>query len=111
MCLKIIDVLNTHRPDIIVIEKLSVSRNMISLRALCKIMGAVYCYCILKNIFYFEIQPSQWRSKLGMQKANRKRDEYKELSIQYVRDKYGLNVTDDIADAICIGEGYIKMFT
>lgn len=112
MCLAIIILLQEYKPDIIVIEKLSVTRNMVSLRCLSKIIGAVYCYSILNDSFYFEIQPSQWRAQLGMQGgAKRKRNDYKEMSVQYVYDNLGINVTDDEADSICAGIAYIKMFT
>lgn len=112
MCLAIISLLKQNKPDIIVIEKLNVSRNMVAVRALSKIIGAVYCYSIVSKCFYFEIQPSQWRSQLGMQGgARRKREEYKALSIKYIKDHFGIEVTDDEADSICSGLGYIKMFS
>lgn len=111
MCLQIINLLQKYSPDIIVIEKLNVGRNMVTTRALCKIMGTAYCYSILHNAFYYEIQASEWRSKLGMQKKGRKRDEYKQLSVQYVKDHFGIKVSDDESDSICAGIGYIKTFT
>lgn len=110
MCLSIIQLLEKCSPDIIVIEKLSVSRNMVSVRALCKILGAVYCYSILKDIFYCELQPTEWRSKLGIQSA-KKREELKRLSIEYVKNNYDIETVDDISDAICIGDAYIKIFS
>ncbi len=111
MCLSIINLLKKYQPDIIVIEKLNVGRNMVAVRALSKVIGATYCYSILNDCFYFEIQPSQWRSQLGMQSSKRKRDEYKELSIKYVKDILNKDVSDDEADSICAGFGYIKMFS
>lgn len=111
MCLSIINLLKEYKPDIIVIEKLNVGRNMVATRCLSKIIGAVYCYSVLnENVFYYEIQPSQWRSQIGIQSSKRKRDEYKQLSIKYVKDNFGIDVTDDESDAICAGIGYIKMF-
>lgn len=111
MCLSVINLLKEHTPDIIVIEKLNVGRNMTAVRALSKVIGATYCYAILNNCFYFEIQPSQWRSKLGMQSSKRTRIEYKQLSIDYVKKNFGKDVSDDEADSICAGIGYIKMFS
>ena len=109
MCKKIIQLLKEKSPSIVVIEKLNVGRNMVALPALCKVIGVVYCYSILSNdVFYYEIQPSQWRSKLGMQANGRKRDEYKKLSIQYAKKIAHKNITDDEADAICIGQGFLK---
>lgn len=112
MCIQIIELLEKYKPDIIVIEKLNVGRNMVATRILSKIIGVVYAYSIMNGeVFYYEIQPSQWRKQLGMQKAGRKRDEYKQLSIQYVKDHLGKEVNDDEADSICAGIGYIKMFS
>lgn len=111
MCLHIINLLRKYQPDIIVIEKLNVGRNMVAVRTLSKVIGVVYCYAILNNCFYFEIQPSQWRSQLGMQSSKRKREEYKKLSIDYVKNHLEKDVTDDEADSICAGIGYIRMFT
>lgn len=110
MCLEIINVLKKYKPDIIVIEKLNVGRNLKTARILSKVLGVVYCYSILNNCFYYEIQASEWRGKLGMQSAKRKREEYKQLSKQYVLDNFGIEVTDDESDSICIGIGYIKLF-
>ena len=111
MVQKLWDILEYHKPDIIVVEKLNVSRNLQATRLLSKIMGSIYCYYVLHdNVFYFEIQASEWRAKLGMQSTGRKRDEYKELSINYIKDKYDIDVSDDVSDAICAGLGYIKMF-
>lgn len=104
--------LEFNKPDIIVIEKLNVGRNLQATRLLSKIIGVVYCYSILNpDVFYFEIQPSQWRRQLGMQSSKRKRDEYKQLSIQFIKEHFNIEVTDDVSDAICAGIGYIKMFS
>lgn len=110
MCLLLWNLLEENKPDIIVIEKMNVGRNMVAVRALSKIIGIVFCYSILNKCFYYEIQPSQWRSQLGMQSSKRKREEYKQLSIEYVRKNFNKNVSDDESDSICAGIGYIKMF-
>ena len=111
MSLAIFNLLNEYKPDIIVIEKLNVGRNMVSVRHLSKMIGVVYCYAILNDCYYYEIQASQWRSQIGIQGKNRKRDEYKQLAIEYVKNTLGVAVTDDEADSICAGIGYIKMFS
>ena len=111
MCLAVISLLKEYRPDIIVIDKLNVGRNMVAVRHLSKVIGVVYCYSILNDCYYHEIQASQWRSQIGIQGKNRKRDEYKQLAIEYVKNTLGTCVTDDEADSICAGVAYIKMFT
>lgn len=111
MSLAIFNLLAKYDPDIIVIEKLNVGRNMVSVRHLSKIIGVVYCYSILNNCYYHEIQASQWRSQIGIQGKNRKRDEYKQLAVEYVKNALGVDVSDDEADSICAGIAYVKMFT
>ena len=39
-----------------------------------------------------------------------KREQLKKQSLQYVLDNYGLEVTDDESDAICIADAVVKMF-
>ena len=112
MCLAVWSLLQNYKPDIIVIEKLNVSRNMNAVRVLSKVIGTVYTYYVLnEDCFYFEIQPTQWRSQLDMQSGRKKREELKQLAVKYVKNTLGIDVTDDEADSICAGVGYIKMFT
>lgn len=110
MCLGLLKILNEYKPDIIIIEKLNVSRNMNATRILAKVIGCVYSYAIShNNCYYFEIQATQWRSQLGMQSGRKKRAELKQLSVNYVKKVFDKDVSDDEADAICAGLGYIKM--
>lgn len=111
MCLAIINLLKEYEPDIIVIEKLNVGRNMVAVRHLAKVIGVVYCYAILNDCFYYEIQPSQWRSQIGIQSIKKDRKQLKQEAIEYVKNNLGINVTDDEADSICAGIAYIKIFS
>lgn len=53
------------------------------------------------------IYPSSWRAKLGIKNGRGiKRTSLKEADIEYVKNKYNIEVNDDIADAICIGLSY-----
>lgn len=57
------------------------------------------------------IRPTSWRSAIGMvQGRNVKRNQLKEQSVKYVLDNYNLNVGDDEADAICIGDAVMKIY-
>ena len=108
MCISIFETINTFHPDSIAIEKMTVSRNMTTVHVLSKIIGTVFAYAIQCDINYYEIEASQWRAALHMQKRGRKRDEYKKLSVQYAQKIAGKDITDDEADAICIGESFWK---
>ena len=53
------------------------------------------------------IGASEWRAALKIKQGRGvKRDQLKPRDIQYVRNKYNLNVNDDEADAICIFDAY-----
>jgi len=55
----------------------------------------------LKHIFY---TASEWRAKCGIHTGRGiKRESLKPQDIAFVKRQFGLNVNDDIADAICIG--------
>lgn len=50
------------------------------------------------------IYPSSWRAALNIKNGRGiKRETLKEADIAFVKDKYGILVNDDEADAICIG--------
>ena len=51
---------------------------------------------------------SWWRSRCGIRTGpGIKRDKLKEQSIEFVKIKYNKEVTDDIADAVCLGCAYL----
>ena len=55
------------------------------------------------------IYPSSWRAICGIKNGRGvKRLTLKELDKQFVKDNYGLDVNDDIADAICVGHAQVK---
>lgn len=58
------------------------------------------------------IYPSEWRSKCGIHTGRGiHREALKQADIKFVKDKYGILVNDDIADAIGIGHAYITKET
>ena len=60
-----------------------------------------------KNIKFEFVGPSSWRSKIGIQQGRGvQRATLKARDIAYVKNKYGIDVNDDIADAIGIYDAY-----
>jgi len=52
---------------------------------------------------------SEWRKKCGIKTGRGvKRESLKAASMQLVKNKYGIDVNDDISDAICIGWAYAQ---
>lgn len=54
-----------------------------------------------KNLEF--ILPNSWRSKVGIKTGNKKREVLKEEDMKWVKNQFGIDVNDDIADAIGIG--------
>jgi len=123
MYIDIIQLINKYEPDILVIEKDIVGsgkrQNMSTINTLVKLIGGIWAYCVQLNmdtpmnfqtgefnVYYVEYTPSEWRSLVGI--TARKRDDCKAASIKRIKDVYSLNVDDNEADAINIGEAYIN---
>lgn len=71
---------------------------------------AFLIYDFNKDIEIEYIYPSSWRAKIGIKNGRGiKRTSLKEADIEYVKEKYNIDVNDDVADAICIGlSSFIK---
>ena len=111
MIKSISELMSAHRPQIVVAEEVDVFRNHQTTRKLCELIGAVRGICLDRDIFFMEMTPNEWRSKLDMLQKKLKRDDYKAIAKAYVKDNFGLDVDrDDESDAICLGVAYCKLF-
>ena len=104
-------ILDGYRPNIIYIEETYMANNPQTSKILTRLQGVVYAWCINNACEFNTIRPTSWRKQLNFQQGkNVKREQLKKQSLQYVLDNYGLEVTDDESDAICIADAVIKMF-
>lgn len=95
--------------DYVVFEDVSLQTNVSTLILLAQIQGAIINTCVMNNICYSVYKPTFWRSKLLFkQSRNVKRAELKQQAKDYVLNEYNLKLKEDICDAICIGEAFIK---
>ena len=114
MILKIYEIIETEKPQIIVAEMTVVTRNAQSQRNLTMILGAIQGKCLENNIFFSLLRPTEWRKLVNNEKEKlpRRREELKQWSKQKVSDILGINdINDDISDAILIGQAYINRFS
>ena len=103
--------LDDYRPNIIYIEETYMANNPQTSKILTRLQGVIYAWCINNACEFNTIRPTSWRKQLNFQQGkNVKREQLKKQSLQYVLDNYGLEVTDDEADAICIADAVLKMF-
>lgn len=111
MCHEIIDILKKEKPNIIVVEKISVNRNLDTIRKLSRIIDVCFFYTLLLgNVRFHEYSPAQWRSALGMQRKHASRQIYKTLATKYADKHFKDGVTEDEGDAICIGAAYVSEY-
>lgn len=112
MVLQIYSLIDDYKPDIIAIETPSVARNVNVQRELTMLWGAVYGKCLGNKIHWCSYRPSEWRKWFkDNNPMPRKRIELKAWAIDKVKELFDIKVNDDIADAVLIGEAYIKQFS
>lgn len=103
--------LKKQKPDIIYIEHPQGHGSNVKLVAMiCELLGIVRAYAIEKKIEYKELSPSEWRKYCGFNQGKKKRAELKQMSIDYVKKNYDIDVGNDEADAIALGCGVINYF-
>lgn len=94
-------VLAAWEPDYIVMEDIQYQNGILTFKVLAMLLGLVQTCCAEKNIDFEVVSPNVWRKYAGTNGKNRR--EEKMLSIAVVREKYGITVSDDVAEAILIG--------
>lgn len=112
------ELINTHGVDAVFFEDIQLRKNAQSFKKLAQLQGVLVNLCEKNEYLYGIISPSQWQSycmargrSTKEQKAKLKELEQKDgkkaskvLSIQYVKDNFGIDTdNDNLADAVCIG--------
>lgn len=104
--------IDKENPDIVTVEEMVVSRNAQAARNLTLLLGAVYGKCLERNIFYCSLRPTSWRALIDSGKKPRKREELKAWSLNKVAELFNVkDVSDDVSDAILIGQAYINKWS
>lgn len=104
MLIEISKVLNEYKPDVIYQENSYKGNNVDNLKVLTNILGGIRFWSLENNCEYFQLLPSQWRSKLGLNKYEAERPELKNITMEFVKEKYNIEVPqDDVSDCICVG--------
>ena len=80
--------------------------NVATFKVLAEVFGVCYELFTDMDIKNTAVLAGTWKSTLGIKGTTR--PEQKRNAQKWVKDKYDLNVIQDIVDAICIGEHYIK---
>lgn len=108
---EILRLLSKEKPNMISCEHpQGEGRNVLVVSKLSEIIGIIRAYSLSKDIDFIEIMPSEWRRYCEMSQGKKKRDELKQMSIDFVKEIFNKDVSEDTADAICQGYGYIKYY-
>ena len=96
------------QPDLVVIEDIFDKNNIATVVMLARLQGMIMRHCNERGIPINIFAPSTWRSIVGIKK--RKRAEAKAEAIKLVTDVYGLQVSEDEAEAVCIAHAAMIQF-
>ena len=101
-------VLQQWQPDFIVFEDIQYQNGaLLTYKVLAMLLGILDCLCAEYNIPHEIVSPNVWRKYAGT--CGKTRREEKLLSIAVVKEKYNITVSDDIAEAILIGQYGARM--
>ena len=105
--------LKEYKPKMIVIEDTYMGKDGYAYKKLCHIQGLVLNYSIEhKRCSICFYSPTTWRKSVGIpnseNKVKLKRKELKNRAIELVKQIYDIDVSDDIADSICIGLAFFN---
>ena len=97
-------VIKKYQPQVLIIEEVSQQSNAQTLITLSRLQGMIIGYAEAHKIKTHILLPSQWRKQLQFkQGAKIKRVELKQQSVDFVKERYGLDLQEDENEAICIG--------
>lgn len=107
----IVALLNEIKPQVVTIEDTALQTNAKTLKDLSQLQGVIIGYCLSHDISFSIYSPSKWRSLLQFNTGSGiKRPQLKQQAMDYVYEHFGINATEDEAEAICIGAAVLSQF-
>lgn len=104
------NLISKYQPNDMVIENIQITMSAPTAKALMGLQFMIEMLSYQKNIKCTSIRTTHWRKVLGLSNSSKvKKEDKKREAIEYVKNKYNINEgINDITDAICIGECFIK---
>lgn len=111
MFVQICDILDKYDIDVMYMEKAICKGGNVDVTIkLAYLSGGMSLYCVQKNIEFHNPTPSEWRKVVGISNGRGVvRDTQKAEAIKAVKDEYGIDVGDDVAEAICLSRSAFKL--
>lgn len=103
------NLINIYKPNNMVIEDVQITMNAATAKSLLGLQFMIEVYAYRNNIHCETYRTTKWRKILGLSNSRSlDRKAKKQETIDYVKDKYGIEVLkDDESDAIAIGTAYL----
>lgn len=103
------NLIKTYKPNNMVIEDVQITMNAATAKSLLGLQFMIEVYAHRNNISCETYRTTKWRKILGLSNSRSlDRKAKKQETINYVKDKYGIDVLkDDESDAIAIGTAYL----
>ena len=98
-CLFFNDLIKTEKIELVLLENIQAQKSLNTFKVLAMLLGALLEVIDLNHCDYMIIPPATWRKILKVKRGT-KRKELKQLSKKFVLNKFGLDVIDDVSDAI-----------
>ena len=111
MAKKLWRLIKKYEPDELVIEQVQNQSNTKTVIILARLAGMIIGYAEAHGVKTHTVEPAKWRSALAYNQGPKvKRAELKKQSINYAKEKLGVKMPEDQAEAVCIGFAAHKIY-
>ena len=103
---KITQLIRDYEINELAFEEIQLQQNVDTFKKLAMVYGVTMYIAEHLHIPYEIISSNTWKSKCGIKKTTREPE--KKQAQQFVQEKYGIKVTQDEADATCLGWTHVS---
>ena len=96
-----------HEIEVMGMEDTQLQQNPQIFKTLSQLLGVVENVAYESGLQYYVVKSASWKSTCGIK--GRQRAEQKRSAQAHILTKYGIKATQDVADAICIGEHTLRL--
>ena len=98
-------VIKEYKPEFLVIENVQQQSGVQTVIILARLQGMIIGYAEAHGIKTHILSPTEWRAELKYTQGPKiKRAELKQQSIDYVKTKYGFNLSEDECESIALND-------
>lgn len=103
------DLIRRYNPKFIVFEGVMFQKSPNALIMLANLQGVIRGICQERGCGYAVYAPTAWRRLMGIRQGSGiTRDKLKAQAIALVHEAYGIEVAEDVCEAICIGLAHLR---